>query len=560
MRVGLTIFILFLCSLTVRSQSGAGNDALYKHFVYFKDKANTPYSIQQPQQFLSVTAIQRRERYQIPILTRDLPVSPSYVAQLSQAGAKVWYTSRWFNGALIQCDTITLRKIKQLPFIRTSETVALRSSKKPQTSGQKQVEIQNFKKIEFQSGKNQSEFGEAYGQAKLIGVPEMHQAGFRGEGMRIAVFDGGFSGVNRVPAFAQLFRDNRIKATFDFVDKDTGVFEKDSHGTQVLSTMAANIRGAFVGTAPKAEYALFITEDVGREQRLEEINWLLAAEFADSAGVDIIQSSLGYNLFDKGETSYTYQDFNGDKAISTRAADFAAAAGMLVIVSAGNEGNDPWQYITAPADADSVLSIGATDSLGRRAVFSSIGPSYDGRIKPDLSGQGLLAAVINPAGNVIRANGTSFSAPIICGLAAGFWQANRQLSNVQVMDYLKLSGSQATNPDNRLGFGIPHYRRAQTLADQLEGNLNGEFRLYPNPVPVDENHFTIILPLAADQNTEFRLYNAVGQEVSQFSYQYGKVKSDRTFITFELKGMAPGIYHCVISGPNSSETIRFLKL
>ncbi|RDC63072.1 S8 family serine peptidase [Adhaeribacter pallidiroseus] len=557
MRAGLILLITFLNFLSAWSQTNSGSDAVYKQFVYFKDKANNPFTIQQPQQFLSTSAIQRRERYQIPVITRDLPVTPAYVAQLKQAGAKVWYTSRWFNGALIQCDTTTFRKIKMLPFIKTAETVAQRRGKSASTSGQKRAATQKFKKTGQSLSYKQLVFGEATSQAKLIGVPEMHQAGFRGEGMSIAVFDGGFSGVNRVSAFAHLFSNNKITATFDFVDKNTGVYEKDSHGTEVLSTLAANVPNVFVGTAPQANYSLFITEDVSREQRLEEVNWLLAAEFADSMGVDIIQTSLGYNLFDGANTSYTYADMNGDKAISTRAADFAAATGMLVVVSAGNEGNDPWQYITAPADADSVLSIGATDSLGRRAVFSSIGPTYDKRIKPDLSGQGLLAAVINPAGNVIKANGTSFSAPIICGLVAGFWQANRQLTNLQVMDYLKLSGTQAKQPDNQLGFGIPNYIRAQTLADQLEGELNNNFKLFPSPV--SENHFTVLMPVTADQNTEIRLFNAIGQEVSTFSYHYNKIKSDRTFVTFELKGLAPGIYHCVISGINRSETIRFLK-
>jgi len=558
MRVGLITIILFLNSLLIWGQTNSGTDALYKHFVYFKDKANNAFTIQQPQQFLSAKAIQRRERYQIPVNTRDLPVSSGYVTQLKQAGAKVWYSSRWFNGALIQCDTSTFRKIKKLPFIKTAETVALRSKKSNQSGGQQYTARMDSESTPQPRGQKQVVFGEAYPQAKLIGVPEMHAAGFRGQGMSIAVFDGGFAGVNRISAFNHLFSNNKIKATFDFVDKNTGVYEKDSHGTEVLSTIAANVPNVFVGTAPQAEYSLFITEDVSREQRLEEVNWLLAAEFADSMGVDIIQTSLGYNFFDGANNSYTYPDMNGDKAISTRAADFAAATGILVVVSAGNEGNDPWQYITAPADADSVLSIGATDSLGRRAVFSSIGPTYDKRIKPEIAGQGLLAAVINPAGNVIKANGTSFSAPIICGLAAGFWQANRELTNLQVMDYLKLSGSQAAHPDNSLGFGIPNFTRAQILADQLEGDLNGSSKLFPNPVT--DNHFTVLMPVSADQNTEIHLFNAVGQEVSTFSYHYNQIKSDRTFITFELNGLAPGIYHCVITGINRSETIRFLKL
>ncbi|QMU28430.1 S8 family serine peptidase [Adhaeribacter radiodurans] len=558
MKIWILTSILILGALTSQSQINPGSTGLSKHFIYFKDKTNTPFSIQEPKTFLSTAALDRRQRYQIPVVSRDLPVTPEYVAQLKANGARVWYTSRWFNGALVQCDTSTYRKIKALPFVKETQTVGLRASKNPSTNGQNYITLKNQNDQKLSFVKIQQEFGESYGQAKLIGVPAMHADGYRGEGISIAVFDGGFSGVNRIAAFNHLFRDKKIKATFDFVDKNANVFKKDNHGTEVLSTLAANQPGTFVGTAPQAVYSLFITEDVKREQKIEEINWLLAAEFADSAGVDIIQTSLGYNTFDGSSGNYSYQDMNGDKAICTRAADFAAATGMLVVVSAGNEGNNGWQYITAPADADSVLSIGATDSLGNRAIFSSLGPASDGRIKPELAGQGLKSAVIDSTGKIIGANGTSFSSPIICGLVAGFWQANRQLTNLQVMDYLKLSGSQATQPDNRLGFGIPHFKRAQLLAQQdSEKNLTG-FKLFPNPVK--DNHFTVLVPVNADQNTEIKIFNAIGQEVNVFTYHYDKIKTDRTFVTFEITGLSAGMYQCVITSLNRSETIRFLKL
>lgn len=542
-----------LCLWTSYSWGQTSN--LNKHFVYFKDKLNTPFSILEPQKFLSGSAMERRIRYNIPVNSRDLPVTPLYVSELKKQGATIWYTSRWFNGAVVQCDTAVYRKIQNLPFVKQTQTIRLTSVKSSPHKGQQSV----FAFPRKLSGeKKQQTFGYAFTQAKLIGVPDMHTAGFRGEGMHIAVFDGGFTGVNRIAAFAHLFNTGKIKATFDFVDKNTGVFEKDSHGTEVLSTMAANLSGTFIGTAPEATYSLFITEENKREQHLEEINWLLAAEFADSAGVDIIQSSLGYNIFDTPGASYTYADMNGNKALVSRAADFAAATGMLVVISAGNEGNNAWQYITAPADADSVLSIGATDSLGRKATFSSVGPTADGRIKPDLSGQGLLAAVINPAGNVIRANGTSFSAPIVCGLAAGFWQANRHLTNMQVIAYLKLSGSQASQPDNKLGFGIPHFKRAQLLADKNAKKGNTGFKLFPNPVT--GNKFTVLVPVSAGNNTEVRIFNALGQETNLFRYYSEKVQANQIFLNLEINDLAPGMYECIITNSNTIETIRFLKL
>ena len=526
-----------------------------KHFIYFIDKADTPFTVNEPLRFLSPAALDRRQRFQIPVRSRDLPVTPAYVTQLKASGALVWYTSRWFNGALVQCDSATYRRLQQLPCVKSAQTVSRLTPRNPRRRGQQQESRAEANAL---LPADPPTYGAAYEQAKLIGVPAMHAAGYQGAGVRIAVFDAGFAGINRIPAFQHLFRNNGLTATFDFVDKNTGVMEKDGHGTEVLSTMAANQPGVFVGTAPAASYALFITEDARREQHLEEINWLLAAEFADSAGVDIIQSSLGYNLFDEPAVNYSYQDMNGKNALVTRAADLAAAAGMLVVVSAGNEGNDPWQYVTAPADADSVLSVGATDSLGRRAAFSSVGPTADGRIKPELAGQGLLAAVINPAGNVIRANGTSFSAPIICGLAAGFWQANRHLTNLQVIAYLQQSATQALKPDNRLGYGIPHYQRAQLLVNESLPGAGAGFTLFPNPVAGDS--FSVSVPVAADGTTEVRLFNALGQEIDQFTYSFSQIKTGRAFLKIEVKGLAPGIYYCTLTGLNRSETIRFLKL
>ncbi len=558
MKEKLLVAIIWLLATGSWAQSNPPASSQPKHFIYFKDKASTPYSTTNPAPFLSAAAIARRQRYQIPVITRDLPVNPAYTAQLKAQGATVWYTSRWFNGALVQCDSATYRQLQQLPFVKNTQTLSRQGGRKSRRQGQQQ--ILSSTNIEKRQPEEPQNYGEAYAQARLIGAPAMHAAGFRGQGMRIAVFDGGFAGLNRIAAFSHLFRENKIIATYDFVDRNTGVIEKDSHGTEVLSTMAANQPGVYLGTAPAADYALFITEDVNREQRLEEINWLLAAEFADSAGIDIIQSSLGYNTFDQPTESYTYADMNGNRALVSRAADFAAAAGMLVVVSAGNEGNDPWRYITAPADADSVLSVGATDSLGRRAAFSSLGPTADQRIKPEVAGQGLLAAVINPAGAVIRANGTSFSAPIICGLAAGFWQANRYLTNLQVIAYLKQSASQAQNPDNRLGYGIPVFAKAQLLVEAASMQSAAGYKLFPNPVSAETNYsFTLLLPVTGSQPIDIRIVNAVGQEIRNFTYQHHQLPTNHYFLRVQVDHLAAGMYHCLINQANHSETIRFVK-
>ncbi|UOQ70862.1 S8 family serine peptidase [Hymenobacter cellulosilyticus] len=314
-----------------------------KHLIYFRDKANTPFSTTQPQAFLSARSLERRTRQNISVQPRDLPVSPGYVAQLKALpGTQLWYTSRWFNAAVVACDSTTLAAVQALPFVRSVVTLNRNQAGLRKRGPQPEVVPPPQR-----PGASPADYGSAYEQAQMIGAVTMHNANFRGEGLQIAVFDAGFPGVNQIPAFAPLFQERRLASTFNFVDKSGDVFQRNDHGTNCLSTMAANQSGFFIGTAPKATYHLCITEDVSSEHPVEEMNWLIAAEYADSVGVDIISSSLGYNTFDLPSTGYTYADMNGRRAISTRAAAAAARVGILVVNSAGNEGANGWRYITA---------------------------------------------------------------------------------------------------------------------------------------------------------------------------------------------------------------------
>ena len=547
---GIICFCL-LWGLILNAAAQTGNNTqARKHLVYFKDKENSPFSLDNPQQYLSDRAISRRLKQQINVSKRDLPVNPSYTAGIKNKGAQVLYTSRWFNAAVIYCDSVTLAEVFKLDFIkngqtlsrRTNNTVTIRSgnvTQKPRSS------------VNGRLISDRQTFGAAYNQANMLGIPEMQVAGYRGEGMHVAVFDGGFPGINQVQAFSHLFQENRLKATFDFVDKNTDVFEKDHHGTHVLSTLAAYQPGNFIGNAYKANYYLFITEDSRSEHNIEEVNWLLAAEFADSAGVDVINTSLGYTDFDFPSRSYTYEDMNGRNALITRAADFAAATGMLIITSAGNEGNKPWKHISAPADADSVLSVGAVDSLGRLASFSSVGPTADGRLKPNLVAQGVAAAVISPAGAIVRANGTSFSGPILSGLAVCFWQANPSLTNMQVIRYLERSASQATNPDNRFGHGIPNFSKAHELA-LTEDNL---LVVYPNPVQNNQLQVKVSKEFV-DQQITITIYNTIAQEVVKKIVVTTPVSRK---VQLDISALGPGIYNCIISGNEGPKAFKFLK-
>lgn len=463
-----------------------------KYLVTFRDKANSPYSVSKPQEFLSRRSIERRVRQNIAIVERDLPPNPAYVTAVQQAGATIWYPSRWANGVVAECTPQQLTAIQALPFVRGIDGDVPLNSTSVQSgrTGTKEIGPGELtlpfapRPLPAAPHAEPLDYGYSQTQVSMIGVDSMHARGFRGEGMWVAVLDNGFVNVNRAAFFQPLFTENRILGTFDFVNKETNVYNSGSHGTQVLSCLAAYQPGALIGTAPAASYLLLHTEDDTGERRIEEANWLVAAEYADSVGVDVLTSSLGYTTFQDASTNYTYADLTGDKALSTRAADWAAQAGILVLVAAGNEGNDAWKYISVPADADSIIAVGAVTGARQYATFSSRGPAPDGRVKPDLAAMGQNSILGTPSGSVAAGNGTSFATPILAGMVTGFWQAYPELTNMQVIDLLKRSASQANNPDDRLGYGIPHFVRAAALVPSLKSS---GVRLFPNPSPDNQS-------------------------------------------------------------------------
>lgn len=547
-------FVLGSIPLLVQGQT------VRKHFIYFKDKANSPYSVSQPAAFLSPAALARRIRQNITVSGRDLPVNPAYVTAIKNAGVPVLYKSRWFNGVMVSCDSAKLNQLLALPFVKNGFTA---DKSGPSRQPEKLEQPANNQRI----AANRSDYGIAYRQAEMIGATKMHDAGFRGEGKTIAVFDAGFPGVNTALPFAHLYQNNQIKGVYDFVDNDKTVYEKNSHGTQTLSCIGAYQFGRYIGTAYKANFYLFITENDDSEHPVEEFNWLFAAEYADSAGVDIISSSLGYTTFDFPSRSYTYADLNGNTAVATRAADFAAATGILVVNSAGNEGSSGWRYVGAPADGDSVLAVGAVDSLGTKANFSSFGPTADGRIKPNLSAQGQLSAVVFANGFIGRNNGTSFSCPILSGMAAGFWQANPNLTNMQVIQYLQQSASQATNPDNLLGYGIPNFIKAHQLLNPgfPDNPTNPEqplapenvVSLFPNPVRGNTVTLTFNNPAEATQ-IEVKIYDRLGRSVNTLHLNKPATNARASFAL--NPGMAAGIYFMQVSWGKETKVLRVIKM
>lgn len=519
------------------------------YWVVFKDKKNNPYSLQEPRAYLSDRAIARRQRQNIAINSRDLPVNPSYVSGLESLGAHVVNRSKWFNGATITLqDENILASIAQLPYVKSVQKIIAIPSEAA------------YKKFEDEMVSNDQKraysYGQSISQAHMIGADCMHQKGYTGKGMVIAELDAGFYNVNILPAFDSMRTHNQILGCRDFVTGDTMVFEDYSHGMNVLSCMAGNIPGQIVGTAPDAKYWLLRTEDAGSESIQEEINWMVGAEFADSVGADIITSSLGYNKFDDSSTDHTYADMDGNTTICTKAADWAAATGIFVVVSAGNAGGAPWYKITAPSDADSVLTVGAVDSTGTIAGFSSRGPTADGRIKPNTVAQGVHACVESTSGPLAFYNGTSFSCPITAGAVACLWQAGPGKTNMQLLYAIEQSASQSITPDTIKGYGIPNFCTAKIfLVGVDENEMNDEsLAVYPNPFSASSE---ISFYSAKKQTITVLLFDVTGRKI--LSAEKSMEAATNKFSLNEMNRIKPGIYILQVSTPERTYTKKIIK-
>lgn len=441
-----------------------------KTFVYryyLRDKAGTEYSLDAPRRFLSSKSLHRRERQRLTVDSTDIPVCKAYIRQFVRPGCQVIGTSRWQNTVLVRsADSLLLDSLCRLPLVRDSRCVFV-APDSIEPAGDIIWNVHEEFNL-WDSIRNEP-YGAMRHQIEAMGGVSLHEAGFRGRGMTIAILDGGFQNYNRIPALQRA----RILGTHDFVTppmpqpsakaknkkpRNVSPFHAIDHGTKVFSAIGAYAPEVAIGTAPDAFFWLFRCEDPATEQPIEEDYWTMAAEMADSVGADIINSSLGYYDYDGDNDDYRLQDLDGNTAFISRSASLLARKGIVLCNSAGNAGMGQWKKIGVPADARDILTVGAIDRKHNLAPFSSIGPSQDGRIKPDVVALGASVALISGRGTLVYDMGTSFSTPLVCGLVACLWQAFPDKTALEIIDMVRHCADQHNCPTNIFGYGMPDFR------------------------------------------------------------------------------------------------------
>jgi serine protease AprX len=457
-----------------------------RYIIRLKNKSGSPYSVSNPPEFLSQRAIERRIRYGINIDSTDLPVNPAYLDSIRSAGnVTVLNTSKWFNQVCIKTtDAAALSKINSFPFVISSSPIAARPFYAPVNKKLDSAVTGAPTRQRPMNPTNYYDYGTSYDQVHLHNGEFLHNHGFKGEGMQLAVMDAGFTNYLSLPTFDSIRKNKQVIGTWDFVNNKLSVNDGSVHGLYCFSTIAANMPGLFIGTAPRASFYLFRTEDPSSEYPVEEQNITAAFERADSSGADLFSVSLGYSTFDNSSFNYTYADMNGHTTLSARATNMAFNKGIMVVVAAGNEGQHTWKNIITPADADNALTVGAVSVNRQPANFSSYGPSSDGQIKPDVAAVGVNAVIANiNTGQASYGAGTSYATPIMAGITTCLWQAFPKMKNSDIISVLRQSGDRTNNPDDRTGYGIPDVKKAFVLlvkkgfTSQVSMNGNCEVKL-----------------------------------------------------------------------------------
>ena len=536
------VFLFLVSSLIVFSQEDA--------WVYFKDKPDSATYLSNPLTMLTQRALDRRTNQGIALDILDVPVYQSYIDQVTgSTGITVKAKSKWLNCLHIRGTQANINALKLLSFVDSVEF----ADKSLNNSGNKITEKLKSNSINktMQTAVTYN-YGTSANQIQMLNGHLLHQSNYTGTGKIIAVLDSGFPNVNTAQPFQRLMTNNQILGGYNYVAKNSNFYMGHSHGTSVLSLMGGYTEGQLIGTAPDAQYYLYITEDTASENPVEESNWVEAAEEADRVGVDIITSSLGYFAFDDTSYGHTYSDMTGDSAFASKGANIAFSKGIVVLASAGNEGGETEPHVGVPAEALNVIAVGAVDASENYALFSSIGPSFDGRVKPDVTAQGKNPYVYSGGTINNSGSGTSYSCPIVAGMVACLWQALPGKTAQQIKQLIIQSSDNFANPAVKsrpeYGYGIPDFSLALSNGLSITDFSKIDFVVYPNPT-FDSISFT--LPNNSNVKT-IAIYTVLGQKVLE------KNISNQS-PTVSLKSLNSGIYFYKMESNNFSKSGKIIK-
>ncbi len=532
----IVLFLLFFMSISSFCQEDA--------WIYFSGKPNAQYYLDNPLQMLTQRALDRRTNQSILLNINDAPIHQPYIDQVDAViGIVVMAQSKWLNCVHVRGSISDIQSLSSLTFV-TSIKFANNALNARVTST---LDINTISK-NFETDINYS-YGNSANQVQMLNGHLLHQSDYTGAGKVIAVLDSGFLNANTIQPLQNLFTNNLVLGGYNFVSGSTDIYALDSHGTMVLSCMGGKVDGQLIGTAPNAKYYLFITEDVVVENPVEESYWVQAAEEADRLGADIITSSLGYFGYDNPSYSHTYNDMTGNKAFGSKGANIAFSKGIIVVASAGNSGASATApHIRVPAEATHVFAVGAVQPDENYATFSSIGPTFDNRIKPDVMAQGQSVIVSSSSGHIVSGNGTSFSCPIISGMIASFWQAVPTLTNQQVLDFVKQSADKYSNPNNQYGYGIPDFQTALSNAQLYVNSLKNELIVYPNPT----SDAFYVHATSPDLDMQISIFNNLGQLVFDKSNYHSDGK-------MSLSNLQKGLYYYTIESVNGVQSGKIIK-
>lgn len=549
-----------LCILGLLTlQSAVAQQTQFAFRISFTDKQGAA-PLSNPLSFLSQRAIDRRATQGIAVDETDRPVSPDYVdSVLTNTSGVLHLRSKWLNYCVVLLtDSSKILTLTGKPFVNKIEYIAYYGTglhNKP--SGDENPKFgEEQRSIVFKTTGTQAYYGATFNQTKILNGDYLHDLNYKGQGMLIAVLDEGFRDVDAAPAFDSMYQSGRMIDQYDFVKANTNAISTSSHGSYSLSTMAGNLPGTYVGSAPYAEYALYITEDATSEQRIEMDNLLAATERADSLGADVINVSLGYNEFNAPVyNSLTYADIDGKSTIAAKAANIATSKGVLFVASAGNEGIGSWKYILTPGDADSAMTVGSVNLGKDPAGNSGYGPNSAQHIKPNVCVVGQPAQVMWASGTPATINGTSFATPQLAGWAACLMQGSSGYTPYSIRTAIDKSAHVYNTPGVQLGYGVPDFRKAFDF-------LHVDSPMLPQTdwITVGPNPFVGRVSMRVFQSTtgtlNVVLVDALGKKVADQTYT---VYQGTQVLQFDVPEVSSGIYYLKAKTETSQAAVKLFK-